>query len=151
MLPRGSVTYTRGRHNLRSLAAHTSPRRSAKSGTDPSMPARASGTNDCATREFAKDLPQEMESIRDHLKSPTEERGPLKGGCGVPCSWGSIVPQSPWPQPQDGTSHLRGALNTSVLCPLVLPAHTMPSTAAAPGRGVPEAVKAHLRVMSTAN
>ena len=30
------------------------------------------------------------------------------------------------------------------------PAHTMPSTAPAPGRGVPEAVRAHLRVMSTA-
>ena len=57
--------------------------------------------------------------------SPTEERGPLKGGWGVPCSCcsqvqqtqlllGSIVPQSPWPQPQDGTCHLR-ALNTFVL------------------------------------
>ena len=30
---RGSVTNPRGRHNLRSLAAHTSPRRSAKLGT----------------------------------------------------------------------------------------------------------------------
>ena len=30
---------------------------------------------------------------------------------------GSIVPRSPWPQPQDDTCHLRGALHTSILCP----------------------------------
>ena len=68
------------------LAAHSSPRRSAKSGTDLSMPARACGTIDCATREFAKDLPRDGEHSRPP-PSPTKERRPLKGGWGVPCSW----------------------------------------------------------------
>ena len=152
MLHRDRVTHRRGDATCTAWPL-------TKLGTDPSMPARAGGTDDCATREFAKDLPQEMESIRDHLRLQPRNAD-LEGWVGRPLLvlqpsfqqtqllLGSIVPRSPWPQPQDDTCHLRGALHTSIRCPLVLP-----RTQCHPQRrrGVPEAVRAHLRVMSTAN
>ena len=60
------------------------PRRSAKSGTEPSTPACACGKSVGATRELAKDLPRETASIRVHLP-PGEENGPLEERRSFPC------------------------------------------------------------------
>ena len=95
------------------------------------MPARACGTIDCATRDRKRPAKRWRAFATTSISN--EGTQTVEGWVGRPLLvvqpnfqqtqlfLGSIVSQSPWPQPQDGTCHLRGALNTSILCPLVLP------------------------------
>ena len=66
--------YGREFHGTHTISGQTSPRRSAKSGTEPLMPARTCGTSVDATKELVKNLVHEVANVRVHLRRQPRDR-----------------------------------------------------------------------------